>query len=247
MFDAFRKFCERLLRIPPQPQAPPGDEGSTQIFRASPNYLRYRKLCWAVTALVAIGLLVLFAVVPLVGATMVAKKLRGYRPLLLIIPAVLFLAMVAGQLFRLAVLQLDYEKRWYVVTDRSLRIREGVVSVNEMTVTFANIQNISVAQGPLQRHFKIADLRVDTAGGGGAESAKRPGLSLHTAWFRGIENAEEVKTLIQKRLRGLKDSGLGDHEEQRTAAPPVLDAHLAAALSEVLAETRALRAAASGA
>ena len=135
MFDAFRKFCERLLRIPPQPQAPPGDEGSTQIFRASPNYLRYRKLCWAVTALVAIGLLVLFAVVPLVGATMVAKKLRGYRPLLLIIPAVLFLAMVAGQLFRLAVLQLDYEKRWYVVTDRSLRIREGVVSVNEMTVT----------------------------------------------------------------------------------------------------------------
>ncbi len=246
MFEAFRKCCERLLRIPPQPGAPPGDEGSTKVFRASPNYLRYLKLCWTIIALVTIGAVLLFAVVPLVVATVAAnRKLQGYGLLLLIIPAVILLLVVAGQLFRLAVLQLDYEKRWYVVTDRSLRIREGVVSVREMTVTFANIQNISVSQGPLQRHFKIADLRVDTAGGGGAESAKRPGLNLHTAWFRGIENAEEVKALIQARLRGLKDSGLGDHEEQRAAARSASDAHVATALREVLAEARALRTAAS--
>ena len=246
MFETFRNCCERLLRIPPQPGAPPGDEGSTKVFRASPNYLRYLKLCWAITALVAIGALVLFVVVPLVVASVAAnKELRGYGSLLLIVPAVLLLLVVTGQLFRLAVLQLDFEMRWYVVTDRSLRIREGVVSVREMTVTFANIQNISVSQGPLQRHFKIADLRVDTAGGGGTESAKRPGLNLHTAWFRGIDNAEEVKALIQARLRGLKDSGLGDHEERRAATRPPSDAHVAAALREVLAEARALRVAAS--
>src|SRR6185295_13129153 len=108
----------------------------------------------------------------------------------------------------------DFEKRWYVVTNRSLRVREGVLSVREMTVTFANIQNISVSQGPLQRFFKIADLRVDTAGGGGAETAKHPGMNLHTAWFRGIENAEEVKALVLERLRGLKDAGLGDRDDR---------------------------------
>ena len=37
--------------------------------------------------------------------------------------------------------------------------------------------------------------------------------NLHTAWFRGINNAGEVRELIQQRLRLLKDSGLGDHEE----------------------------------
>jgi membrane protein YdbS with pleckstrin-like domain len=246
MFEAFRKFCERLLRIPPEPESPPGDEGSTKVFRASPNYLRYLILRWAVTAVMAIGLLLLFEVVPLIAETATAnKEIRKFGPVLIFILTGILLLVVAGQLVRLAVLRLDYEKRWYVVTDRSLRIREGVVNVREMTVTFANIQNISVSQGPLQRLFKIADLRVDTAGGGGAEAAKHPGLNLHTAWFRGIENGEEVKALIQARLRGLKDSGLGDHEERRAVAPPTSEWHVAGALREVLAEARALRAAAS--
>ena len=45
--------------------------------------------------------------------------------------------------FALALVRLDFEKRWYLVTDRSLRVREGVVNVREMTIMFANIQNIS--------------------------------------------------------------------------------------------------------
>lgn len=35
--------------------------------------------------------------------------------------------------------RLDYELRWCIVTDRSLRIREGIASVRESTMTFANI------------------------------------------------------------------------------------------------------------
>ena len=49
-----------------------------------------------------------------------------------------------------ALVRLDYELRWYIVTDRSLRIREGVTSLRESTMTFANIQHIAVRQGPLQ-------------------------------------------------------------------------------------------------
>jgi len=115
--------------------------------------------------------------------------------------------------FALAIVRLDYEKRWYVVTDRSLRVREGVVIVREMTITFANVQNLSVSQGPIQRALGLADLVVETAGGGAAHGKHQPGLNLHTASFRGIENAPEVKDLIQRRLRALKNSGLGDHEE----------------------------------
>ena len=52
---------------------------------------------------------------------------------------------------RVALVKLDFEKRWYVVTDRSLRVREGIAFVREATVTFAKIQNISMSQGPVQR------------------------------------------------------------------------------------------------
>ena len=174
--------------------------------------------------------------------------------LLVLMLSLFFVTLVVAEcLFRLAVVRLEYEKRWYVVTDRSLRVREGVVTVREMTVNFANIQNIAISQGPVQRMLGIADLRVETAGGGGASAQQnrhQPMENLHIAWFRGVNNATEVRELIQQRLRSLKDSGLGDHEElarQEPAAPGpgvALSAGLLAALREVHAQARALRQAA---
>ncbi len=209
MYSAFRRFCERLLRIPPEPEPPPGDEASARIFRAAPNYYRYLLVKWAVLTCVAMMLALGLVAVP---AALAVEGLK-WALIWLVVHGLLLAVLMLERLFRLAILRLDYEKRWYVVTDRSLRIREGVVSVREMTVTFANIQNISISQGPIQRLLRIADLQVDTAGGGGAANAGHASRSLHTAWFRGIDNANEVRELIQQRVRHLKDSGLGDHEE----------------------------------
>ena len=244
MYNDFRQFCERLLRIPPAPEPPPGDEASARIFRAAPNYYRYLLVIWAVVTGAA-GLFALGLVIGPLVAVSIALAVQGQRwaLLLLVGPGLLLAVLIIERLFRLAILRLDYEKRWYVVTDRSLRIREGVVSVREMTVTFANIQNISISQGPIQRLLRIADLQVDTAGGGGAANAGNASRSLHTAWFRGIDNANEVRELIQQRVRHLKDSGLGDHEE--LAAPAAASAAFLAALREVHAEAGALRQAVS--
>jgi uncharacterized membrane protein YdbT with pleckstrin-like domain len=164
---------------------------------------------------------------------------------LLFFPAVALLILILVRLFALAILRLDFEKRWYVVTDRSLRIREGVVTIREMTVNFANIQNVSISQGPIQRLLGIADLQVETAGGGGSGPEHQGSGNLHTARFRGIDNANDVRELIQIRLRRLKDTGLGDHEDTLTssssenffARPEVCDL-----LRQILAETVALRA-----
>ena len=247
MYNAFRQFCERLLRIPPEPGPPPGDEASARIFRAAPNYYRYLLVIWAVVTGAA-GLFALGLVIgPLVAVSIaLAAQGQSWTLLLLVGPGLLLTVLMLERLFRLAILRLDYEKRWYVVTDRSLRIREGVVSVREMTVTFANIQNISISQGPIQRLLRIADLQVDTAGGGGAANAGHASRSLHTAWFRGIDNANEVRELIQQRVRHLKDSGLGDHEELAAPAAAAASAAFLAALREVHAEACALRQAVSG-
>ena len=238
MYKIFRDWCERVLRIPHDPAPPPGDESSARVFRAAPAYLKYRTVVWVIGAAASL----LFGVVFLGGLNIAVASDRhvpGFvRVIVVFLSAFVFSLIVLRALFAFAVLRLDYEKRWYVVTDRSLRIREGVLNVREMTVMFANIQNVSVMQGPIQRPLGIADLQVETAGGGGAHSnQKQLGPNLHTAWFRGIDNAEEVKQLIQERLRALKDSGLG-HREEMHSAPALL-----AALRAVHAEAVALHAA----
>jgi uncharacterized membrane protein YdbT with pleckstrin-like domain len=241
MYKSFRSWAERLLRIPSDPEPPPGDEASAQLFRAAPNYYKYLLVVWAlVTIAMLIGFLPML-IVPAAAAIAVASR-HPVAAMFLTLPMFIFGIVIVLRIISLALVRLNFEKRWYLVTDRSLRVREGIFAVREMTVTFANIQNISISQGPIQRAVGIADLRVDTAGGGGASHDKnRQGQDLHTAWFRGVNNANEIRTLIQERLRRLKDSGLGHHEEREQGAHSVAASEVLTALRAVAAEATALR------
>ena len=143
--------------------------------------------------------------------------------------------------------RLDYEMRWYIVTDRSMRIREGITSIREMTMTFANIQNLTIRQGPLQRLLKISDVRVRTAGGGSGDQDDEnedKGGSMHVGYFRGVDHAHEIRDSILDRLKLLKDAGLGDPDDhvmaRETTTPPV-GADALAAARDLLGEARALR------
>jgi uncharacterized membrane protein YdbT with pleckstrin-like domain len=243
MFSAFRQLCERVLRIPPEPEPPPGDAASTQIFRAAPNYYKYLIALWALkTAAFVLIFAVAFAAPLIAAAVEMSRHRTPWSLLFLIIPASIFLCVLFGRLFALAVVRLDFEKRWYVITDRSLRVREGVFYVREATVTFANIQNISISEGPIQRLLGIADLRVDTAGGGGSVHGQQASRNLHTAWFRGVNNAKEIRELMQQRLKHLKDAGLGDHDDHLpTHSTSEISPGFLAALREVRAEAAVLR------
>jgi uncharacterized membrane protein YdbT with pleckstrin-like domain len=251
MFKAFREWCERVLHIPGDPEPPPGDEARSQRFRAAPNYYKYLLAVWGLKTAALLAVLVIMEIGPLVAvfSTRLHEK-QLPAALILGLPQIIILFFLIGRLFAGALVRLDFEKRWYLVTDRSLRLREGILNVREMTITFANIQNISISQGPVQRLLGIADLRVDTAGGASPARGEQKGRtqSLHTAFFRGVDNANAIRELIQVRLRELKDSGLGDHEEAVRAAPPTMTnvpalQQLLPALREVAAEAAALRAA----
>src|ERR1700722_10036844 len=80
--------------------------------------------------------------------------------------------------------RLNYEMRWYIVTDRSLRIRSGVVWLREMTMTFANIQGIRVSANPIEGLLGLADVEVQSAGGGDSQGRGAP-ASGHVAKFEG--------------------------------------------------------------
>lgn len=156
--------------------------------------------------------------------------------------------------FTYAIMRLDYEMRWYVVTDRSLRIRTGVWSVQELTMSFANLQQVVVEQGPVQRLLGLADVRVQSAGGGGGGEHPRQqaqGESLHTGNFHCVENAHEIRDLVLARLKHFREAGLGDPEEAHratataaqagTSGPGAMPDELIAAARELAAEARALR------
>lgn len=145
-----------------------------------------------------------------------------------------------------ALARLDYELRWYMVTDRSLRIRAGLTSVLETTMSFANIQQVVVTQGPLQRLLGLADVRVQSAGGGG-EQHQGHGMesSLHTGVFHGVDNANQIRDVIVERLRRFREAGLGDPDEQPHAAhafsAAASEPSSRIAARELLTEARALR------
>ena len=242
MFKAYRRACERLLRIPGIPEPPPGDETSTRLFQAAPNYYKYLLVTWLVRTVFAVAVLVPMEILPLIRPISRSFE-RGLPEVFTFRAPVLILAAVLVQrLVALALLRLDFEKRWYLVTNRSLRLREGIVRVREMTITFANIQNISISQGPIQRLLGIADLRVDTAGGS-QQNEKAGQENTHGVRFRGVNNADEIRQLINTRLRALKDSGLGDtdDEQHHPTASPLGRASLAGPLRDILAEATALR------
>ena len=101
-------------------------------------------------------------------------------------------------------------------------------------MTFANIQGIRVNANPIERWLGLANVEVQSAGGGGSDAHGAPS-SGHVAKFAGVDNAETIRDLLVERLRVYRDSGLG--EKTVEAQEPLA----LSAAREVLQETRALR------
>ena len=248
MHDSLKALVLAACKIPPEPEAPVGSPGSAQVFRAAPSFYKFSLCKWGLAQAAAV-----------IGALFwLSFDIAGHIPpsrawLGAIFHGLELLALVALLLqmpFTYFLVRLDYEMRWYIVTDRSLRIRHGVVNVREMTMTFANIQQMTIRQGPLQRLLGIADLHVQTAGGGGSGAGESggghrhgSGESMHVGHFRGVENAEKIRDLIAERLRRIRDAGLGDPEDAPLERPAPAQTHSGVldAARDLLDESRELR------
>jgi len=64
-----------------------------------------------------------------------------------------------------------YVRRYeYTITEDTFDIRSGVLSRREREIPFERIQNVDIAQNVVQRALGIAELRIETAGGGSSEA-----------------------------------------------------------------------------
>jgi membrane protein YdbS with pleckstrin-like domain len=237
MLDGIRLWLCRWLRVPPEPAAPFGSPESIRVFRAGAMYYRYRIALWVLIQFgVALGIAG--------GAFAFERPMRrapkwaytGWKVLEVMAAAGFVAQLPVGLLAR----RLDYTMRWYIVTDRSLRIRSGIWDVQEATMTFANVQHIGVTQGPLQRLLGLADVTVSSAGGGSAAAAHEGHVhSGHLARFEGVANAHEIRELIVERLRQYRDAGLGDPDDAHSASAAPSELEAARALLEAARELRA--------
>ena len=260
MLERLSRWLLDFLRVPAEPRLPAGDPASARVFRAAPRFFTLQVLRWATgqvsTFLGLVGLLVFLQMVP----DTVNLKSKGTRRPVATAPMVAWVRSLEtlawlGWIIQLpltfAVMRLDYELRWYIVTDRAARVREGILTLREMTFTLANVQDIRIHQGPLQRALGLADVELRTAGGSETPTAAAGGhgtsatQNLHLARFRGVDNAEAIRDLVLDRMKKARGSGLGDPDDDADVETPPSDDQLARALDELRAASTALREAAT--
>jgi uncharacterized membrane protein YdbT with pleckstrin-like domain len=229
MYDFVKALLLPLLRVEEaKPEPLPGHEGELlQIIRACPEYLRYKLFFWKLyTTLWGLAVVIVSTVLIVMDT----------RFVLLVVPLLVF-AVSKSAIFYVAT-RLDYEMRWYVITELSLLIRQGAWIVREICLTFVNAQNVQATQGPVQRVFGFSNVVVDTAGGG--SKGGEEGAQMHRAVLRGLSNPDEVRDLILGLLKRHRSVGLGDPDDQPESS--VQESISTESLNEIWQETKQLRA-----
>ncbi len=213
IYNRIRNRLLDLLRAPKHPpDPPPGTHDSVQVFRAAPNFLRLQVIVWGAGFAMGVAAELFF-----ISSGHIAEE--GWIEVAIGYP-LLALTLLAS-LVKYFLIRLDYDMRYYLVADRSLRIREGALVIHESTFTYANVQNLRIHQGPLERLLGLSNLVVETAGGAGPTARDKqsdsPFRRGHQGVLRGVANARDVRDQILKLLKRYRDAGLGDPEDRRRA------------------------------
>jgi uncharacterized membrane protein YdbT with pleckstrin-like domain len=95
----------------------------------------------------------------------------------------------------------------YVITDRRLHIKRGIISRTIQETRLVRVQNVNYNQGVLDRILQIGDVDFDTAAG-----------DDYNFVFAGVAQPEEVVHQVDRATRLAGDDGMGT-EQSREPAP----------------------------
>jgi len=109
----------------------------------------------------------------------------------------------------LILVKLGYKVRGYVVRDKDIIHRKGVLFKSTTTIPFNRVQHCEISQGPIQRLFNLHTLEIFTAGGSKSDLAI-PGLEG--------DIAQKIRTFIVKRMEQIDEeidqTGVMDSEQK---------------------------------
>lgn len=63
--------------------------------------------------------------------------------------------------------RIRYERYRYIIDSANIRVREGLMWINETIIPMERLHKIQISQGPIDRLFKLSSVKVTTAGGDG--------------------------------------------------------------------------------
>jgi membrane protein YdbS with pleckstrin-like domain len=217
VYEGVWRILADIFRVPREPPSLPVAQGeSVDTFRPAPGFLRYMKF-WFWLALIPVDVAILVAwIAILIGKIWVGIVLAPIAFVLAVLPDVVVYVGI----------HLRYDTTWYLMSNRSLRIRRGIWLIQEVTITFENVQNVKVRQGPVQRHFGIASVIVETAGAGGDRERKGFQVS-NEGLIEGIADAPRVRQVIMDRLGESRSAGLGDEEDRSGTGSEWTPQHIA--------------------
>ena len=113
---ALKTWLEKLLRVPPEPHDPIGEEATLRVFRASPKFLRYMLFSWLVTVVAVVA----SATVPSLIAIGVGVAATQWPWAAAVGVLAAFAVVVATVVFVVVTylsVRIDFDYRWYKVTD----------------------------------------------------------------------------------------------------------------------------------
>ena len=149
---------------------------------------------------------------------------------------------VGGYLVQLPVsflsLWAKWRTTWYVVTDQGVQLRHGLWTTHETSLRFANIQQVTLKQGPLQRVLGLADVVLSTAGRRASDDDDDEDKRKSRGQLRDLEYGQAQRLLSEIRRQLPSATGAA---AQPLAAPPQASAHAVDAAQLLLTEARTLR------
>ncbi len=86
----------------------------------------------------------------------------------------------------------------YVITDRRLHIKRGIISRTIQETRLVRVQNVNYNQGVLDRMLQIGDVDFDTAAG-----------DDYNFVFAGVAQPEDVVHQVDRATRLAGDDGMG--------------------------------------
>jgi membrane protein YdbS with pleckstrin-like domain len=105
----------------------------------------------------------------------------------------IYLSLTLSFVFTLLIKTIEFKKRRYVVREKDISYKKGILFRSMTTVPFNRIQHVEIDEGPISRFLGLVSLSVFTAGDS-SDDLKISGLLK--------QEAEQIKEFISNKIDG---------------------------------------------
>ena len=144
---------------------------------------------WRVSRLVTLIILLVLLAAATWLLTLRTGGFTGLTPIFAAFGVILILQLVNLLIYP----AIEYRQWSYLITPDRIEIKKGIIFHSTRIIPISRIQHVTMSEGPLARHYRLAKVTIHTAGG----SQSIEGLARETA----LEICEKLKNVVNRKAR----------------------------------------------